>query len=368
MDRAKSTTAIWKIQYEQVLNFKTIDGNRWLRPSQCQIAGASPNNTVITLNAFSHVWLDDVYWSLTQVLWQNNNVIPLASSRYRPTALGTWIVNCSVYNTSFEEAFKTTDGRVLYARPSSFQMVFPNYTLSPPLNPVSGYVLQNGSYELHSVYWQGSDVTPSNRIFTVPSPFPVSFNCPIYTLNFSTAFKDHKGLDLSTRVSGFRLLSPNGSSTEMLPLGSYTLQHGTFEFHVISWKGFELLPISTRFTAVNGNLSVNCAVSDVTITVKDRLRWAISGAKVTLIYVANGTAIATTTTNFEGKATFPQIPDSTYQTEVTFLGSTKKNFTLTGDTVVEVGLLLSYPIIALLLFIAIVSIGLPLLVVKRRHL
>jgi len=368
MDGVRSAIANWKMQYEVSLSFKTWDGSIPLHPRRCQIAGASPNGTLITLSSFSHVWLDGVRWSVVQVLWQGSNIVPNVTVSYIPTALGKWVINCSVYYASFADAFKASDGSSLYVKPSSFRLVFPNGTLSEPLSPSSSYLLQNGSYELRAVYWQGSEVTPDDNRFTSTSPSIRSFNLRIYKVDFTDSFRDSKGFNLSTKASGFSLLCPNGSSTGLLPLGSYLLQNGTFELRFIYWKGFEVLPTPNAvFNPADGNPRINFAISDLTITVKDVLGLTVSDAKVDIIYAANGTTIARATTSSDGKATFLQLPDNNYRAEVTFLGSTSKTFTLAGDKTVEVTVLLSYPVLGILLSVAAASIGIAVLAVRRRH-
>ncbi len=284
MDRAKSVTANWKTQYATALIFKTWDGSTLLYPSQYQISGASPNSTQIIVTAFSNIWLDNVQWTLTQVLWQGSNIAPNTTISYTPTPLGTWIISCSVYK-----------------------------------------------------------------------------------VDFTNAFKDSDGAELSTQPSSFSLLAANNSNTGPLSLGTYMLQQGAFKLRFVSWEGFEVPPASGEaFNPAAGNPRINCAISDLTITVKDALGLAVSGVKVSIIHISSGATLATATTDSDGKTIFPQLPNGNYRAEIASLSPMSIPLTLSGDKAAQATALLSYPVIGVFSAIAISAVI--LLLIRRRRL
>jgi hypothetical protein len=366
MDSPKSAVAVWKTQYEVSLSFKMWNGRNQLTPRQCQIMGATPNNTLITLSSFSHIWLDCVRWSIIQVLWQGNNIVPPNPLGYIPTASGKWFVNCNVYDVSFREAFKASDGSNLHVAPALFTLMFPNGTLSPPLMVNETHTLQNGTYELSSVSWQGTDITPVQNSFTVTAPYTRSFDCKIYEVNFIDSFRDSKGRSLLFGASGFSLLCPNGSNTVMLPLGSYYLQHGTFELQHIAWKGFEVCPpFNRRFNSSQGDPKVNCTIFDLAVIVKTIIGLAVPEAQVNLVYVANSTTIATAITDFNGKATLGQLPFGSYRAEVPSLKLASAIFTITDGKVIEITAIYHFSTV-IILFSVIAVMGTIVLYIKYR--
>jgi hypothetical protein len=193
------------LQYRVSLKFKTHDQTVFLQPTQVQILGGSPNNTLLTLRSYSNIWLDDVSWTLKQVAWQNSNVAPLDTQIVNLTPDYEWTITCRVYPISFEGSFKNFKGSALNENPSSFTLQFPNGTISQQLSSLSTYYTQNGTTRWESITWQGLDVAPNDAYFDVSEGNP-TVNCLIY--------------DFVVRVSDFLGFPVPGASVSVeLPNG-----------------------------------------------------------------------------------------------------------------------------------------------------
>ncbi len=73
-------------------------------------------------------------------------------------------VQCKVYRISFANTFKDGDGNSLYVLPQTFSLSCPNGTVLQGLS-VGAYYLQNGTFYIEDVMWQGTNVTPPNNYF-----------------------------------------------------------------------------------------------------------------------------------------------------------------------------------------------------------
>lgn len=179
----KSFVANFKTQYLTNMIFKDNGGTNDLNPTYMQ--ALTPNGNFATFTSFINEWLDIGTYTLKQVIWQNNDVTPQATSTYTSTAGGTWNVNCRVYLVNFADCFKDSSGASLYAAPSSFRLTFPNSTTSPPLsresNPLGSYLIQNGTTFWSSIIWEGSEVVTPNTYFDAKDGNP-AVNCQVYSL------------------------------------------------------------------------------------------------------------------------------------------------------------------------------------------
>jgi len=201
-----SLTADYKLQYQTSITFKTIDNALEIHPAQIQILGNPPNNTLITLTSYSNVWLDDAQWTIREILWQGNNIIPSNHPTACPSADLEWTVRCRVYPVWFNESFKDTNGLPLPINPSSFRLTFPNGTTSNPLNPSDLHYIQNGTTTWYSITWQNTEVAPTHTGFDAADGNP-TVNCLIY--DFSIRVTDLLGLPVSD--ASVSLILPNNT-------------------------------------------------------------------------------------------------------------------------------------------------------------
>lgn len=224
-----SLIADYTLQYEISILFVTDDDALEISPTQVQLLGGFPNNTIITLDSYSKVWLDDTQWAIEEIQWQKNNVAPSDHPTTRPSANLEWIVNCRVYPTWFNGSFRNSKGLTSPSNPSSFQLKFPNGTTSNPLSPSNLYYIQNGTTTWHSITWQNAEVVPLNSAFDATSGNP-TVNCRIY--DFSIRVTDI--LHLSVWGASVSVTLPNGTTVEastradgsavfkMIPQGRFT--------------------------------------------------------------------------------------------------------------------------------------------------
>jgi len=201
--------ADYTVQYQISIRFETDDQARTIYPSQIQIFGGSPNNTLIILSAYSSLWLDDVQWTIQEILWQENNVVPANHPTTRLSANFEWTVKCRVYQTSFASSFRDNKGFTLPINPSSFQLEFPNGTISNPLNPSDVYYIQNGTTAWKSITWQSAEVAPANSVFDAADGNP-TINCLIY--NFAIRVTDIFGIPVSG--ASVSVVLPNGTKVQ----------------------------------------------------------------------------------------------------------------------------------------------------------
>jgi hypothetical protein len=193
------------LQYRISVAFKTYDQALTLQPTLVQILGGSPNNTLVALESFSNIWLDNVTWTLKQVLWRNSNVADLNTPSTNLSPNYEWTITCRVYSISFANAFKNFKGSTLSENPSSFRLQFPNGTVSEQLNSSSVYYIQNGTTRWRSITWQGVEVAPQDAYFDAADGNPL-VNCRIY--DFVIRVSDFFGFPVSGAQVSSKL--PNG--------------------------------------------------------------------------------------------------------------------------------------------------------------
>lgn len=204
---AFTATVNYALQYQISMTFKTHDQALTLQPTQAQIVGGTPNNTLITPKSYSDIWLDNVTWTLKQVLWRSDNVVALDASSVNLTPKYMWTITCRVYLISFEDAFRNFKGSQLSENPSSFTLQFPNKTVSRRLNPSSIYYIQNGTTRWTSITWQGVEVAPPSAHFDATDGNP-TINCRIY--DFEVVVSDFLGFPVPGAHVSAAL--PNGRS------------------------------------------------------------------------------------------------------------------------------------------------------------
>ena len=216
VNTALIATINYILQYQVSLAFKTYDQAMTIQPNQVQILGGSPNNTLLTLESYSALWLDNVTWTLKQVLWQGNNVIALNNPSVILSPKYEWAITCRVYPISFEIAFKNFKGSALNENPSSFTLQFPNGTESDQLNPSKVYYIQNGTIQWASIIWQGVDVIPSEAYFDATNGDP-TVNCLIY--DFAIKVSDLLGFPVLGAYVSVKLSNGRTVNTQTGPDG-----------------------------------------------------------------------------------------------------------------------------------------------------
>ncbi len=87
----------------------------------------------------------------------------------------------------FTQTFEDNSGNPLATLPSSFKLTFPNGTTSSPL-AVGSYLLPSGLTEIHSIIWQGTDVTPSTPLTFNPAFGTTPIKCKVYELTVDPIF------------------------------------------------------------------------------------------------------------------------------------------------------------------------------------
>jgi len=217
--------------------------------------------------------------------WQNswvygNTSHPLADGT--PTTINA---QCKVDRISW--TFKDNSGIwTLNPVPSSMVLECPNGTRRT-LTSYSSVLLQNGTYYVRGINWQGGGVVPSpnpSYTFAGTSGYSWTINGRVYSTSFSSSFKDSSGSPLYTAPSSFKLVCPNSTITVSLPVGSYYLQNGSFTWYQILWQGTDVVPSSATFDPTNGNPSVNCRIYSGYVRVHESSGAPIPDVTVTLLW------------------------------------------------------------------------------------
>jgi hypothetical protein len=108
----------------------------------------------------------------------------------------------------FTQAFRDSEGSSLATLPSSFKLVFPNGTTSPPLT-VGSYLLPSGLTVIQSIIWQGSEIKPKDP-FIFDSYDDPQINCSVYSLTIDPTFYDKNGSIV--KPPSWTIKFPNGTT------------------------------------------------------------------------------------------------------------------------------------------------------------
>jgi len=220
--------------YSLSFAFKDDSGVLAISPSRWMVK--APNGTISSLLTGSIAQAQNGTWELWAVYWQGNNVVPLTHPTLELMSNHVWTIECRVYQISFINAFKDSDGVPLYPLPSSFKLRFPNNTVSVDLNTSLSYYIQNGTTTWNSIVWQGSEVSPGASFD--PTDGNPTVNCRVY--NVAIGFKDADG-NVISNPSEYTLTFPNQTSRT---LSSFTFkcQNGTIIVTSIMWQSSEVVP------------------------------------------------------------------------------------------------------------------------------
>jgi archaellin len=278
-----SEIASWTRELLISFLFRTNDGTEILykKPTQIRIYGAPPNNTLITLTSYSNVWLDDVQWTVKQILWQGNNVVPDPNPSYLPTPDGIWTINCRVYKIT-ALIFNDHSGNLLYMPPTRAIFTAPNNT-DISLNSFTGLALylQNGTYTFKNITWQSNNVVDSPPQTFDPTNGNPSINCRVYSLRITV--KDSSSVPLAS--ASITILSPNGTS-----LFKYSDSDGVYQASQIQ-NGTFIVTVTWQDVTVNSSAiniesdidqTLTCQVYMITVYVYDENNQTVPGASLTL--------------------------------------------------------------------------------------
>jgi M6 family metalloprotease-like protein len=188
-----------------------------------------------------------------------------------------------------------------------------NFSVIPP-QPQNGiwYVFKS---------WTGDYTgnSPAGKV-TVTKPMVIKANWNIRN-QMSITFADAAGNPLidPNRVTQMQLQAPNATTLTFTNLGlqnKYWLDQGTYKILSVTVLGVNAATGNqTIQTKPNGQIQLNLALYNLDFDVRDSLfNTPINNAAINLTLV-DGSTISTTTTN--GEAEFSQLPEGSYQFQVT---------------------------------------------------
>jgi nitrous oxidase accessory protein len=160
----------------------------------------------------------------------------------------------STRQVNFADSFKDHDGAPLYVKPSSFILVFPNGTISSPLE-IGTYLIQSGTTVMRSVVWQGTDVTPDTIVTFDAADGNPTINCKIYNLTIAPVFynvaENQSATGLNQTKTGnqtenvipssWSIRFPNGTAVTVSSSVTYTqTQTGYYSLFNVGLDGFNI--------------------------------------------------------------------------------------------------------------------------------
>lgn len=264
------------------------------------------------------------------------------------------------WKTQHQLSFRFMTNSSQEIRPTQIKILgsSPNNTLIT-LTSYSNMWLDSVEWTARQILWMGNNVVPDpNPNYSLTAPATWTIHCRVYIIAFVGSFKDSHGVPLYTNPSSFKLACPNGTTTLSLPVSSYYLQNGTFQWTSIVWQGIDVMPSpALTFDSIHDSPTINCRVYPLTVYVRDYLALAVSGADVSL-YLPDGTLLTYGKSGAGGEIAFSQLPASDYKVETAFLGfRTSAALSLASDKTVEMKLFLSIPTAAIITLVASISIG-----------
>lgn len=160
--------------------------------------------------------------------WQGSLVNQTLS--YKPRSSLNIPLILSIYRVDFSSVFRDGNGKPLPQPPSSFQLAYPNGTVTSP-SASSAYMLPVGTYSISSVLWKGVDVTPPSSTFNPKNGLPV-LNLQVYDLTILVVDQNGQALSGAKIILtlGGQVLAQGTSGNDgvlvvgSLPKGQYIVQ------------------------------------------------------------------------------------------------------------------------------------------------
>jgi hypothetical protein len=156
---------------------------------------------------------------------------------------------------------------------------------------------------------------------------------PVYYHQYlvSIGFQDATGMRTVTPDS-MTAVGPDGNSKTLTSYSSLWLDEGQWVVSNILWQGIrvELDPYKTFSVSSPTELTLRCAMYDVTVTVQDVIGFKITGAQVKMTLPYGN--VSEQSTGEMGTATFTSVPRGSFSISVTNMGFTT---TLDGDASVK---------------------------------
>ncbi|MEM3459024.1 MAG: hypothetical protein QXN36_00335 [Candidatus Bathyarchaeia archaeon] len=145
-------------------------------------------------------------------------------------------VQCKVYRISFTNTFKDGDGNPLYAPPQTFSLNCPNGTTLQGLL-VGAYYLQNGTFNIEDVMWQGTNVTPPNTSFN-PEHGDPSVNLSIYSPTLQVLQPNDEPFTnyyIDMEFPNGTIIKNQHHSSSLIEFNQ--IQAGTYHFNITTFDG-----------------------------------------------------------------------------------------------------------------------------------
>lgn len=145
------------------LNFRFDDSATPFTPTNITLT--SPNSTSTPLTGYTIAWAQNGTWTITQIMYWENNVKPIADPTFSPTANGqSSNIDCRIYSRTV--AFDDLDSVAVAAGElTSYTATAPNTTVLSSLSTGTAYWSQNGTFTVTEVVWRVINVTHASNTF-----------------------------------------------------------------------------------------------------------------------------------------------------------------------------------------------------------
>ena len=204
-----------------------------------------PNGTQTSINSNIIEQVPQGTVKVLKILWRGLDVTPAKEQVINVESNVKWKVNVRIYYLDI--TFTDSLGRTLPINPERIELRDPlgrmvEYVIGEPLR------VAPGGYELASIIWQGSPVTPlsGKEIIVTDSDVKVEVSCSIAPLTIE--FTDYEG---EVRIGNVmaKIRAPNGTVIDVVSEDtSYRIeyaQEGTWTIVEATWGGIDVTPSET---------------------------------------------------------------------------------------------------------------------------
>jgi len=164
------------------LDVNAKDGSGKLLPSEnTRMYITFPNRTHAissNINPINYKLMNGTYYFA--VKWQNSWVYG-NTSVYLDVNAPSIDLSCKVFSLQLD--FKDDDGKDLYSDPARYSLTYPNGSKIERLSSLGFGSVQNGTYTISEVIWQGVDITPVVSSIVVSSNTLWTVNCRVYDVD-----------------------------------------------------------------------------------------------------------------------------------------------------------------------------------------
>jgi len=217
-----------------------------------------PNSTLSgNLTPGTAYYLQNGTTTISAVTWEASDVTP-AVATFDANVGATF--NLKVYDLTL--SFKDTSGAGLYTPVTSYDIQYPNSTLTTGQTAATWTQVQTGTITLTNVLWEGSHVTNATNTYSLTSTSTWTMNLKVFSI--TPVWKDSAGNALYVEPTHYHFTYPNGTTNDKTPGVAYSIQNGTTTVSTVLWEGTNVTPVVATFSPESGSPTFNLKVYSIT--------------------------------------------------------------------------------------------------------